>query len=318
MQAIQPVNKPRSPFPRRRAGFTLLELVLAMGIGVLLLVGLYVTMNIMLGTMQLGRTVVQQSQVARGVLNRINSDISHNLGPISPYTVTALNNYQNGGAASTTTSGTTTASATTGTTGSTGTSSSTAATPAASGGLGPVNFNLMVQGTTDTMALYVSMLPRDITNGQDSNDPSVIQAPDLRRIAYWVIDGQGLARQEIKAATATDQLNAMPPDVTDSTTYSIIAPEVTNVQFAYFDGSNWQDTWDGTQLSSDGVSPQGPPSAIAITLTVARGEGKDENANTQTYRHVVLIPAANNLNPDALQTMTNNATNAQATTGNNP
>jgi prepilin-type N-terminal cleavage/methylation domain-containing protein len=319
--AAQRVNTPCSPGSRRRGGFTLLEVVLALAIGLVVLVGLYFALNVSLAKMELGRAIVQQSQVARGVINRIHNDISHSLGPISSYTRTALTNWQNNGGATTSgTSGATASATTSGTSGSTSgsgstnSSSSSTASSGGAGGLGPVSFNLMVQGDDSTLVVYVTRLPHDATGGQGSNDPSVIQAPDLRRIAYWVDSDQGLARQEIKAVTATDQLAAMPPNVNDPSTYKIIAPEVTSISFSYFDGSNWQASWDGTQLSMDGTSPQGPPVAIAITITVARGETTGDNSTTQTFRHVVAIQTANNLNPEALQNAANNASSGLGST----
>jgi len=169
--------------------------------------------------------------------------------------------------------------------------------------VGPVLFNLGVQGDTATLTLYVSRLPHDVTNGLDSNDPSVVQPSDLRRITYWLAgDGGnplGLARQAVKFVTSSDQISALPPDVSDPGSF-VIAEEVKSLQFQYFDGNTWQDTWDGTQPGSDGVTPQGPPAAIAITLSVARasvGGRNQEDPNPRQYRHVVLIPTANNFNP---------------------
>lgn len=316
----QGANAPRSPALRSpgRGGFTLLEVVLAMAIGVIVLVGLYFALNNTFSAMQEGRAIVQQSQVARGVINRIHNDVSHNLGPISTYTATALTQWQNGtSGAGTASAGSTSSSTTGGTTSSlngvssTNTSGSSSSSSSSAGGLGPVNFNLMVQGTDSSLALYIARLPRDITGGQNPNDPSVIQAPDLRRISYWVDSDQGLARQELKAITATDQLNIMPPGIDDPSTVKFIAPEVKNITFSYFDGSNWQDSWDGTQVSTDGVTPQGPPPAIAITITVSRGEATGDNARDQTFRHVVAIPTANNFNSNALQNAANNASSSQ-------
>ena len=62
-----------------------------------------------------------------------------------------------------------------------------------------------------------------------------------------------------------------------------------SLQFEYFDGQSWQDSWDGTQVGSDGVTPIGPPAAVAITIGLAR-PGTDE---VKTYRHVVAIRTAN-------------------------
>ena len=59
----------------RRAGYTLLEVVLAVGIGLLLVAALYVALDVQLRYMQAGRQIVAEAQLARGVLNRIATDI---------------------------------------------------------------------------------------------------------------------------------------------------------------------------------------------------------------------------------------------------
>ena len=112
---------------------------------------------------------------------------------------------------------------------------------------------------------------------------------DIRRVSYWFINGgtgSGLAKQEVVSATGTDMLTT-PPDVSNPT---IIAPEVKNVLFEYFDGSDWQASWDGTTMSGDGITPIGPPAAIRITLTVLHRDG----VRTTDYQHVVALPGGNN------------------------
>ena len=67
--------------------------------------------------------------------------------------------------------------------------------------------------------------------------------------------------------TTDDGTNALPPDVPEGS-YQLIAEEVKSLQFQYWDGSAWQDSWDGTVAGSDGSTPIGPPPAIAITIGV--------------------------------------------------
>ncbi|HYT87538.1 MAG TPA: prepilin-type N-terminal cleavage/methylation domain-containing protein, partial [Gemmataceae bacterium] len=59
----------------RRHGFTLLEVMLALAVGVLLLAGLYVALDIQIGSTSGQRKQVEQSTVARFVINKIRSDI---------------------------------------------------------------------------------------------------------------------------------------------------------------------------------------------------------------------------------------------------
>jgi hypothetical protein len=116
---------------------------------------------------------------------------------------------------------------------------------------------------------------------------------DLRRVSYWMADASnGLARQEVKVETAQN-IATMPPNVSDDGTGTIkYTPEVRNINFSYYDGSNWQDTWDSTTLGADGITPIGPPRAVAVTIEVAQ-PGPDGGERVKSYRHVVFIPSAN-------------------------
>jgi hypothetical protein len=72
----------------------------------------------------------------------------------------------------------------------------------------------------------------------------------------------------------------------------VIADEVRSLTFRYFSGTDWTDTWDGTQPGADGATPMGPPAAIEITMGIAvKGSANNE---VKPYRHVVTIPTANN------------------------
>ncbi len=134
---------------------------------------------------------------------------------------------------------------------------------------------------------------------------------DLHRVMYWMAGGNaGLARYEMKSITSPDQTAyfTIPASVPDENSY-IFAPEVQSIQFSYFDGTNWNDTWDGTVAStlpnSDTVTPQGPPIAVAIVIGV-QTDNPDQQNSTPTgdlgggnglkmYRCVIAIPTANGM-----------------------
>jgi hypothetical protein len=159
----------------------------------------------------------------------------------------------------------------------------------------------MVQGTSNQLMLYTSQVPREAIqslggNGM-TNNQGIPLVSDLRRITYWITSAGGLARQEVKAVTSDDEINNVPPGISDEAK-CVIAPRVVNVVFQYYDGTAWQDSWDGTQPPQDGSSqaPAGPPAAIAVTLTIAGPPPANGQGSPQTYqyRHVVPIPTANN------------------------
>jgi hypothetical protein len=154
-----------------------------------------------------------------------------------------------------------------------------------------VVFNLGVYGDADRLVLTGSWLPKDLTQIKDGQT----QTSDLRRVVYWLVkDGprKGLARQEMTAVTGMDAGN-LPPDVPDPGSF-VIAPEVTRFSLEYFDGTNWQTSWDGTTLDTNSSLPIGPPALIAINITIATPSAKSgEKAKETKYRHVVAIPVAN-------------------------
>src|SRR3954467_12912604 len=61
--------------PPRRAGYTLLEVILALAIAVMLFSALYVTVNIQLRHTQAGRELIEQSTLVRSVFNRMSADV---------------------------------------------------------------------------------------------------------------------------------------------------------------------------------------------------------------------------------------------------
>ncbi len=300
------------PVPTARPAFTLLEMILAAAITVLLLAALYVAVDVQLRHAATARDIVEQTTLARTLINRIANDIEPSVNLVDP------SRFQSGSSSSTGSTGSSTTGATTGATGSTSTTGGSSTTGTASSTTatnGPLI--LLLQGTTDTLTIWVSRVPPDPNNlsavnnlvnpsgqngqnGQNSQDNANGQnnlaalpgIADTRRIDYWLAGGGGLglARLEQTAITGDDAApGTTPPDVSDPNSKVIIAPEVKSLQFQYFDGSAWQDSWDGTQLGADGVTPLGPPAAVAITIGLAQPDGGD----LKMYRHVVGIQAAN-------------------------
>jgi type II secretory pathway pseudopilin PulG len=288
---------------RCRPAYTLLEVLVASAVGVLLMGALYMAISVQLRHAQIGRDLVEESLLARALLARIDNDIRLSLGPPFPAGSTSSGAT---GSSSTTGGNSSTASATTGasstgsgsnTTSGTSTSSATGST---AGGSGSARFNYWVQGDTNWIMLYISRVPQPVNPIPGANDPTQpLGASDLRRVSYWLAGGGdsslGLARQELTAVTSPDAMAAVPPGIPDEASM-VIAEEVKSLTFSYFDGSAWQDTWDGTVAGPDGSTPVGPPLAIAITLGIALPglEGSTQaDQGLKLYRHVVPILTAN-------------------------
>jgi prepilin-type N-terminal cleavage/methylation domain-containing protein len=264
---------------RQRLGFTLLEILLAMGIGLLLLAGLYVAVGMQVRHAQIARELVEESTLARAILDRMASDIRQNLGPTLPAVLSSSGSSggssAGGGGGSSGGSGSSSG-GTTGGSGSTSSTSSTASQTATT--TSGVVLNVGVQGDSTKLILCTSQVPRP------SADPTSQPTSDLRRIAYWLANGLGLSRKEIQQVTSDDANS----DLSDDPSL-VIAGEVVDLTFSYFDGSAWQDNWDGTTLGPDGQTPIGPPVAVGIDLTIS----SPDKQSTKKYHRVVLIPTAN-------------------------
>jgi prepilin-type N-terminal cleavage/methylation domain-containing protein len=268
--------------PARR-GYTLLEVILALAIAVLLLGALYGALQLQLRHAQAGRDTVEHSTLARVLFNRLDMDVADGINLVDPsrFRLQANNQSASGsgsGSGGNSTNNTTNANSSSTTPGSTGTTNS-------------IILPMGVQGDSEHLVLYLSKVPREIY-GRTPTEGGQLTS-DLRRVTYWLAGGKGLARQEVQLITSQDADPSNLPMGSDEDK-AVFAPEVRNLQFSYFDGNNWQDSWDATTLGADGVTPIGPPRAIAIDIDIARSLTlrRDEEKLVH-YRHVVAIPSAN-------------------------
>lgn len=305
--------RPKQTGPSRgHSGFTLLEVILALAIGLMLLAGLYLALNLQVSHTNSGRELVDRSKVVRIVLQKLSEDIGGQLAIPTKSTAssTAATTPTDAatsteGTSNTGNSGTATGNSTTGSTTS-GSSSATTeeATTQTDSSTNQVEVgsigNVGVLGSMDRLILVISRVPKAPTlptagNLMQNEDSAQIQS-DLSRITYWLVDNsdqeRGLARHETSRVTATNE--PIPPDIAEPKKY-IIADQVTAVSFQYHDGSSWTDSWDGTAMQEDGKTPVGPPVAIAIFVTLRTGPNRSETPGEITYRHVVAIPTANRM-----------------------
>jgi prepilin-type N-terminal cleavage/methylation domain-containing protein len=286
-----------------RKAFTLLEMILALTIGVVVLWCFYSVLNYQVQQAQAGRRMLTEGTLARSLFTVMSRDILQTLGPPSPYIESSFTAAQSGTTSSGTTTGTTgTATGTTGTmTGTTGTTGTTAATTAATTTMDTtVVFNNMVYGSSNYLVMACNKVPRELNltgviNFGNIGDPTQqASVSDLRRISYW-LDNGGLAIQEMTVATSSE--NSITPPTLNDPESKILAPEVKDILFEFWDGMTWQDSWDGTILGGPNENvPVGPPSAIRITITFYRHapDGTELPDQGNKYEHVVFIPCGNN------------------------
>ncbi len=283
-----------------RSGFTLLEVLLASVIALLLLSALYYSLDIVLKRTELSRDNVASDDLARAVVNRMNDDFSQSLGPLPP-----KSGGDTSAAAAPTTAAPTTGTATPAATGAaatpTGTTTATA-TPTDPASTDPtatdtsitgsdVSLQSGMIGSAKQLTLFMSRIPTSISDTSAAIDPNAVLPSDLRRVTYYLAsDGKGLCRQERPWVTADGVRNSTDPDRSDELG-DLIAPEVIDLTFEYFDGSSWAGQWDGTLVASDGITVTGPPRAVRVTF-VLEVPSKDGTIQKR-IQHVFVVRSAN-------------------------
>ena len=275
-----------SPAKQVRAGFTLLEILLASALAIVLMAALYVALDVQLRLASEGREAIEQTTVTRSIVQRLNDDLSRSIGPVAPPT-------GNQSSSTTSTTGTT---GTTSTTGTTGTSTSTTGTTTDSTAItdgtttsDTIPFQAGVIGSSDVLTIYAA---RVASVGKSTDEMSDTYPSDIRRITYWMTD-KGLARQELPWVTSERLQNSTEPDFGDGKEEKdyVIAEEVTKLQFEYWDGSAWSDSWDGSELAEDGKTPIGPPLAIRVRFWLLVAGPNPGETIEKEVRHTIAVPA---------------------------
>lgn len=258
-----------------RRGFTLLEVMLASIITVLMMAALYVAIETQLREMDEGRAAVEQSSLARALFNRISLDLTPSLAPPTP----KLSSAGSSSASASSSAGT-----------SSGSGSSAGSASGSDNPEGvieeapPVVFSIGVRGDSTRVSIFLSRLSRNVITPPSDGSGESLLLSDVTRITYFLAPEGGLARQEIRLVTS-DAVDSAPEVLDESSV--VIAEEVTDFELQYFDGSAWQSSWDGSETSTDGSTPKGPPRAIELRIGL-----RDSFGRIQEFRHVIALPAA--------------------------
>jgi len=251
-------------------------MLLATTIALLILYGLYVAMDLMVFSAQVGREVVEEATLSRSVVTRMTNDLTPAIGVPDPGRYKASDG---GTAASEETGG--------------------EAVPTDA----PIGAIYHLVGTPNSLTIFVSRVPRELYRPPGEAGQAIYS--DQRRISYFVNE-KGLIRQEVPLVTQDALLGTdlAVSEASDLGTHNI-AREVLEIQFRYWDGETWQDTWDGTSKPIDGMTPLGSPMAIEVTMLIelaARRPGEDPRQ--QVVRHVISVPSANGLPQQTSQSTT--------------
>ena len=293
-----------------RAAFTLLEVLIAMAVSLLLLGAVYAALDLHWKYSSAGRDEVERAQLVRAIFQRMELDIRSVVYP--PPTASDASQMAGSGASTGGTSGSTTGqttpsgAGTAGTAGSAGTAGtastastatgSTTTSTAADSTEALTQSTVGVLGDSQTLMLHVSRPARHLDYGAVIDGQSSQQrSSDLLSVAYFVATSggsglqglvgsrlgggatgtaRGLARLEgdrlmMNLADEQGNLDAL------AARTELLAPEVTVVQFLYFDGAEWLTDWDSTAVG-------GLPRAIRVEMLIQQ----------QVYSLVIAVPLA--------------------------
>ena len=301
---------------RTRSGFTLLELILSLALTAVIAGLIGGLVQLYLVNQETGRDSVRQAQLARAILNMISEDIrttiryqafdtsglqqllssgsggggggggsgSSDGGGGSP----SVGGAQSGGAGAPSGG----AGAPTGGAASGGSSGGGPSPSDASATSGPAVLPPGIYGSSTSIEIDVSRLPRPDeyfpTLGNASMGTLGDMPSDVKTVGYYVQaprndgvqDSLGQLQQESLQKSGTTAVvngglvrRSLDRAVTQYAyeiaqsdqllrTGELIAPEILAIEFQYFDGATWQTQWDG--------STQGLPQVVKITIALQR------------------------------------------------
>jgi hypothetical protein len=172
-----------------------------------------------------------------------------------------------------------------------------------------VSFRPILLGTSSELMMDISRIPRlDQYSPLIASVASLAQSPsDIKSIAYYFSESEGgiksdiefdtaakggLYRREIDRAVASFAGEERAITAPDS--YSkLVSPEVAEIEFRYFDGSDWKTSWNSQDAG-------GFPLAIEITIVIDPARTSRNNLtysysgfdkdSMEMYRTVVHLP----------------------------
>lgn len=314
-------------------GYTLLELLLALGMTVVLLGVLFTSLDLYWRFSLSGQEEISRSQIARAVFNRISHDMRSTIYRPKPKTssandsTTTSDDAATGSNTGTSSSGNQSASntstnSTSGSTGS-GTTQNQSTNSSASSNSGTSSMStvptepmlltdaysgpaLGIFGDESSIVMHVAK-PDRLQRGAADVAGSPYSSSDLKAVAYYLGDGSGsLATMFGLMTGGSPGLTRMSADrlslslagtttdlVTAASKPELLAPEIDTMSFSYFDGAEWLSSWDSEVEGR-------LPNAIGVSLKFRAPQGSETSfisrsasAMTDSFRIVITLPTAN-------------------------
>ena len=341
---LQSMRKVRRPAGRRRgrAAFTLIEVILAVGLSTLLILCIASAIDLYRRMTTAATDDMSETRLVRAVFAKLEVDL-RDVVPPQPIAATATTTA--GSSSSSSSSGSSSGSKSGSSSGSSSSSSSSSSSTQSAQGTDPLQYVYSrsvfgLYGDANSLVLNtltphpLPLAAQQQTGAQSSSQtssagPSQIAGVhgDMKVVAYFVLGGP---QSPILAAGGSGQMTpdgkeitaglarvegertaigyAIETGSTSSLRARVVAPEIESIGFRYFDGTTWQTSWSGATLQS-------LPQAVEITISV--GKNDPYNARTQasqdqasrSYRHVVAITSSAAPQPISQQTINSTVTN---------
>ena len=284
-----------------RAAYTLLELILALALSVIVMLGISMAIQLYLVALTKQQAFIERKLVAKGVREMIGNDlrgaIQYKAEDYSDLENLVQSQLMKVNQAASALSGEESA------------PEEQAADPVIDEE--NVAFRPTLIGTENAILIDVSRLPRlDEYNPLVANLESSAQSPsDVKSVAYFVslsetqdnsqvqfankVAPGGLYRRAIDRAVANYSGDTSLLQSADDYC-RLVASEIAQIQFRYFDGEDWQLQWDS-------VENGGFPTAIEVTIVIdpqrsVAGQNYSyagfDNQNMESQTFVVHLPAA--------------------------
>jgi len=307
MIAIHPHAPATLRSPRGARGFTLLEVLTATVLSLLLLGALYAALDMHWKYSTAGQAEVERSQLARALLQRIALDLRgamfHPVDELDEGEEDWLDEEDGGSASAETTE--------------IRIENPLLAPPSGAAELLGDSQNILFSISRPMRGLDYSMLMQ--------GDQLQSRSSDLQTVAWFLADPQlpglpGLVGQRFAAMEGAgtrargsrgiarlqgDRLALMLADSSGNLELmaeqsELLASEVVNLQFRYFDGVNWNDTWDSAAFNA-------LPRAVEIVLEFedelpgyAGASESTGGIRTVPYRLVVALPTSEPVDPNRI------------------
>lgn len=303
----------------KQQGFTLLEVMLALALSFLVLLGVAMAIDLHLRMLDKRQNEIEQSQLSRSVLQLIREDIRGAV-QYTPFDSSALDDLIAGldplgaDAAQAALGGDPAGDGGTGGDSDPVEDESSSASQAVATSVAPPT-RPGVYGNETALMVDVSRLPRrdQLQYPQTLNGVALLPS-DIKTVAYYVRIGQsstgaaskssdsatsGLVRREVDRAVTRYAIDfgggAVLADAEE-----VIAPEVTAIYFRYFDGREWQSSWDSDELGrlpvaievtvQIGGAQQGTGSATSNTSASNSSATNVQNVLQESHTIVVYLP----------------------------